>query len=520
VRESKRVYPHHELASQIIGSTNVDSVGSEGVELWFNSKLKGSVVSVDATRDALGRATFLDAAAAGGVRDGEPVRLTIDASLQYSIEQELKFSVAQTGARGGSVIVMNATNGEILALANEPSFDPNFRGASGDQRRNRVLTDGYEPGSTLKPVLLASALSSGMKPSDQVWGNRGSFTVQGRKISEAESHERYEWISLKRMIQVSSNVASAKLALKIGADTYSRTLQQLGFGERSGMGFPGEISGRVPPRKSWQPLTLANIGFGQGVLVTPIQMARAYAAFLNGGWLVQPTLVLDQPNRERPRRVLSAAVAEQVQEALSLVTRDDGTGTKAGLPGYQVAGKTGTAQTVDPVTRKYSKTRFISSFVGFARGVEPRLVIYTALDGPKGVYYASETAAPLFRRSLQAVVNRFSIPADPVLAAQPERQDAPKVQVMAEPQILTEGGRREALDWEKSAESEESRSREGAPAWVMPSVTGLTAREALRALHGQPFDLEMLGQGIVKSQSPEAGKAVAGRTQVRLQLGL
>lgn len=226
-----------------------------------------------------------------------------------------------------------------------------------------------------------------MKLTDQVWGNHGSFVVQGKKISEAEAHEKFEWITLKKMIQVSSNVGSAKLALKIGADTYSRTLEQMGFGTRTGIGFPGEISGRVPARKSWQPLTLANIGFGQGILVTPLQMLRAYAAFLNGGWLVQPSILREQPGaeakREAPRRLFSQAVAEQVQEALSAVTSEGGTGLKARLEGYDVAGKTGTAQTVDPTTGKYSRSRFIASFIGFARGVEPRLVIYTALDGPK-----------------------------------------------------------------------------------------------------------------------------------------
>ena len=319
VRESKRVYPHHELAAHVLGDTNVDNEGLEGAELWFNKSLKGRVVSIDTTKDALGRPTFLDAAAAGSVRDGEPVRLTIDASLQYSVQQELKGSVERTRSRGGTAIVMNAVNGEILAMANEPAFDPNLHGAPPAQRRNRAITDGFEPGSTFKPVLLASALSSGMKLSDVVWGNHGSFTLQGRTISEAEAHEKFEWISLKKMIQVSSNVGAAKLALKVGADPFLATIQSLGFGLKSGLGFPGEISGRVPPRKSWQPLTLANIGFGQGVLVTPLQMTRAYAAFLNGGWLVEPLLTLDdQPDVKRaaPKRVFPAAVADQVVKAL------------------------------------------------------------------------------------------------------------------------------------------------------------------------------------------------------------
>lgn len=529
VRESKRVYPHHDLASHVIGDTNVDSEGLEGIELWKNGSLKGSVVSVETTKDAMGRPTFLDASEAGAVKDGQAIGLTLDASLQYSVEQELKFAVARTSSRGGGVVVMNATNGEILAMANEPGFDPNFKGAPLDHRRNRVVTDGYEPGSTLKPVLLASALASGMKLTDQVWGNHGSFVVQGKKISEAEAHEKFEWISLKKMIQVSSNVGSAKLALKIGADAYSKTLEQMGFGSRTGIGFPGEISGRVPPRKSWQPLTLANIGFGQGILVTPLQMLRAYAAFLNGGWLVQPSIIRDQPGsdskREAPRRIFSQAVAEQVQEALSAVTADGGTGLKARLEGYDVAGKTGTAQTVDSATGKYSRSRFIASFIGFARGVEPRLVIYAALDGPKGVYYASETAAPLFQKVLQAVTNRFSIPADP---SRMKPAVAPPSQMVAHsdqtttgqahaepapgPAIIETGARRDPLRWEGNA-------ADGSHLWRMPSLVGLTGREALRAMQGQPFEIEITGQGVVRSQHPEAGASVAERSQIRLSLG-
>ena len=251
-----------------------------------------------------GKTPFIDSSAAKAAedgRDGEPVTLTLDASLQFSVEEELRNSVRKASARAGSVIVMNSVNGEILAMANVPSYDPNQRGASPDRRRNRALTDGYEPGSTMKPVLLASALGNGMHLTDQVWGERGKFKIGGRTISEASSHEHFEWISLKRIIQVSSNIGAAKVALKLGADRYLATLKAFGFGNKTGTGFPGEISGRVPPRKSWVPITLANIGFGHGVLVTPIQMTRAYAAFLNGGWLVHPTLMkTNAQNASRP----------------------------------------------------------------------------------------------------------------------------------------------------------------------------------------------------------------------------
>lgn len=199
VKESKRVYPHGELAAHVLGSSNIDSEGVEGIELWQDEKMRGKVLSVSAIKDAMGRPTFIDSVSAKSVqdhRDGQPVTLTIDASLQYAVEQELKNTVTKHSARGGSVIVMNAVNGEILAMANQPAFNPNDKNVAPDRRRNRALTDGYEPGSTLKAVLMASALSNNWKPSDQVWGEMGQgLKIQGRKISEAEAHEKYGWLT-------------------------------------------------------------------------------------------------------------------------------------------------------------------------------------------------------------------------------------------------------------------------------------------------------------------------------------
>ncbi len=554
VNESKRIYPHGELAAHILGDVNIDSEGKEGVELWTNEKLSGKVVSVSAIKDALGRPSFIDAVAARHVKDGEPVQLTIDASLQFAVEQELRSAVAKTGSRAGSVIVMDSVTGEILAMANEPSFNPNDKGVPAWKRRNRALTDGYEPGSTMKAVLLSTALTKGMKLTDQLYAEKGSFIVQGKRISEAEVHEKFEWISLKKMIQVSSNVGAAKLALKVGADSYFNMLKTFEFGSRTNTGFPGEISGRVPGRKLWQPLSTANIGFGQGVLVTPIQMLRAYAAFANGGWLVQPSLLKTQLEKTpgsagaglgsgtepptgptasvkaAPKRILSQKVADQVSEALRSVTEDKGTGIKANLDGYVVAGKTGTAQVVDPITGKYSHSRYMASFIGYPVGVDPKLVIFTALDEPHGVYYAGETAAPLFRAVLNAATNRLSIPATVekklILGegAHPERnarrllasasavQDELKLSLAkaVSPDIPTPEAQ---IQWEG-----EKGSQEPALAWKMPLLHGLTAREAIRALQGHQFNLEVQGSGVVRTQVPEEGKIIATGSTVKLNL--
>jgi len=513
VKESERVYPHGRLASHILGDVNVDSEGLEGIELYKNDQLRGRVASVTAIKDAYGRPTFIDADAVQNVHDGEPVTLTLDASLQFEVEQELENAIRRTGARAGTVIVMDAARGEILAMANEPSFNPNTKGIDPENRRNRAVTDGYEPGSTLKAVLAAAVLGHGGKLTDQVWGERGSFLVQGHRISEAEAKEKFEWVSLKKMIQVSSNVAAAKFAMRLGSDSYLNVIHSFGFGEKTGVNFPGEIAGKIPPRTEWSPLALANIGFGQGILVTPIQMTRSYAAVLNGGWLVHPTLIKEadpQPHLEKPVRIFSQRVSNGVLEALETVTQEGGTGLKAALPGYRVAGKTGTAQMVDPSTRKYSKDKYVASFIGFPLGVDSKIVIFTSLAEPRGAYYAAETAAPFFKEVLNSVVHRCGLPIRPspikILADQVERD---RVRLSQASAVMASDVKL------KKPEATLGQRQDG---WIMPSLKGFAPREVFQILQGYPFQLEMVGSGVVSSQVPEEGKVVAEGSTIKLTL--
>jgi cell division protein FtsI (penicillin-binding protein 3) len=517
VKESDRVYPHGPLAAHVVGSVNVDVEGVEGIELWLNDRLRGRVASVQAIKDALGRPTFIDAIAAKSVQDGEAVTLTLDGALQYEVERHLKTAVQKASAQGGSVIVMNAESGEILAMANEPSFNPNDNAAPADRRRNRAVTDGYEPGSTLKAMLAASAISHGWKMSDEVWGERGSFVVQKHKISEAEAREKFEWVNLKKMLKVSSNIAAAKVALKLGVEKYLRTLHLFGFGSKTGLGFPGEISGRIPKKKDWQPLTLANVGFGQGILVTPLQMVRAYGAILNGGLLVQPSLLKSSglvAAAEPPVRIFSQRVSDEMIDALEGVTQEGGTGVKAALPGFRVAGKTGTAQMVDPETGTYSREKYIASFIGFPIGVQPKIVIFTSIIEPKGVYYASETAAPLFKEVLASVANRCSLPGN-----------LPVSPVLARGEIITD-----VVQMHQAAPEEQSGAQvQDAPVSddlgpgpvpldVIPSFQGLTPREILRRFKGRHLQWEILGSGVVKTQSPMPGSPLVEGGVIRLIL--
>jgi cell division protein FtsI (penicillin-binding protein 3) len=383
-----------------------------------------------------------------------------------------------------------------------------------------------------------------MKLSDRVHCNGGSIVVQGRKISEAESHEKFEWLSLDQIIQVSSNVGAAKLALKVGADPFQKTLDSLGFGSRTGIGFPGEIVGKLPSKKPWQPLTLANVGFGQGILVTPLQMLRAYAVFANGGWLVQPRLLKDDREEARlaaPQRVLTPAQAEAVTQALRMVTQSPGTGLKAVPEGYTVAGKTGTAQMVEPGTGRYSRSNYVASFIGYPVGTasaDARFVIFTALHAPRGVYYASETAAPLFRNVLKIVANRFSLPThldsrapEKTLAAGKARPRNDEVQTQSAHPVPIAMQRAKAAQLEAaptvqpvqllpvSPVSGQASGEEVQMVYRVPSFQGLSAREVLRTLNGHRFRLEIRGTGLVRSQFPEAGQTLADDGQIRLELG-
>jgi len=369
-----------------------------------------------------------------------------------------------------------------------------------DLKRNRAVTDPYEPGSTLKPLLLASALGRGMRLSDRIHGEGGSVVIQGKRISEAESHEQFGWLSLKEWIVRSSNVVSAKLALKLGRDTVLNGYRAFGLGARTGLGFPGESAGKIPKLQGLSMLELANLGFGQGLTATPIQVARAYGAILNGGWLVQPVLISGQAGQTPPRRVMSAETAQQIQSVLEAVVdpSGEGTGKRGAIDGYRIAGKTGTAQAVDPGTGRYSKTRYFVSFAGFALGVRPKVVIFVGLDYPKGSYYAAETAAPLFREVQESVLRKFSIPPSrvaPRLANAPAQAPSKPATVVVKLSAPDRGNR-------------------------VPLLTGLTPGEALRLLSARNWSVEIKGgSGLISAQHPSAGSEMGADRSMRLVLG-
>lgn len=554
VREQRRAYPHAESAAHVVGSVSVDLEGLEGIELGLNPKLKGKLAAFDSVRDALGRPTFIDAKAESRVKEGENVRLTLDASLQFAVEAALRETAQQYRAVGGTVIVMDAKSGEILALANQPGFDPNTRRTSGahrpENRRNRAVTDAFEPGSTMKPILMASALSNGWRTDELIWGGLGQFSIQGHQITEAESHEKFSWLTLKRVVEVSSNIGAAKAALKLGAKPYVSTLRSLGFGARTGLTFPGEVPGRLQGLgqsqavSRIQPIELATMGFGHGLMATPIQMTSAYATLLNGGWSVKPRLILGEERAaaDAPRRIFTSQVTDAVIDALRAAVGNEGTGKKARLSGYDVAGKTGTSQMLEPGTKRYSKSRYYASFIGFALGVEPKLVIYAGVEAPQGAYYGGDVAAPLFRKALHAATVRFGMPADPRFMT-PDTQDSPSApdSVLAHsgggvqyPPVLPlqrrsdsqplEGDlpRKEIVDSVLTSQASAEFVRVeggGTRKWIVPSLVGMTSRQALRVIEGHRLKLKITGAGVVRRQEPQPGAEIEEGATLRLQLG-
>ena len=508
VKEMKRVYPHGELASSLLGSVNVDTEGLEGVELWKNSFLRGKGATVDAFKDALGRPTLINGSETKTV-DGESVALSIDASLQYSVEESLQETMDRTQSDSGMVVVMDSNNGEILALAQSPAHRV---------KKVMALTDGYEPGSTMKPLLLATAINKGVvKLNDQFFGHYGKFVLQGRTISEAEAKEKFGNISLKKMVEVSSNIVAAELALKVGAERFVSGLKELGFGAHTGIGFPGEITGWMPAQtKSIRPLTLATMGFGQSVMVTPLQMLRAYASLSNGGYLVEPTL-MKRSEKDSIKRipVLKAGAVRDVTEALLSVTEAEaGTGHAAVVEGFRVAGKTGTAQVVDSHTHRYSNTHHISSFIGFPVGVKQPITILVVLNHPKGPnYFGGATAAPLFSKVLKEVTSRFSIPStEKVRIPLAESTPAPPSSLHQEVIQIAQSSA------ELAEQSVASTKEVNLDHPVMPSMLGLTPQEAILAL--KPFypQVQIHGFGLIRKQIPESGSLISSHVRVSLYL--
>ncbi|MBI5848719.1 MAG: penicillin-binding protein 2 [Nitrospirae bacterium] len=416
--EAKRFYPRGILASHIVGAVGKENQPLEGIELKYDKYLRTSSGKVQVARDASGRVL-----STGMVMEskGNDIILTIDEGLQYIAEKELDKAMLKWRSVAATAIMMDPFTGEILALAARPAFDLNeIMKAGKNDVRNRAITDIYEPGSTFKVVAGSAAIEEKLFPAGQTFDcSRGSIEVGGKNIKDAHKHGL---LTFEEVIQKSSNVGTIMIAMKLGRERLYDYTKRFGFGDRTNIDLPGEVSGWIRKPEKWSATSLGAIPIGQEVAVTPLQVLRAYSAIANGGYLVQPHLVSEirtpegQPvfsfSPDQKKRIISEKTAARMRDILKTVVEEGGTATGAAIDGNKVAGKTGTAQLVDQRTKRYSKDRFISSFVGFVPADNPKIAMIVVVHEPKGAIYGGVVAAPVFKTVADQALSYMNVPRD------------------------------------------------------------------------------------------------------------
>jgi len=472
--EWQRYHPLGPETGHLLGFVGVDGGGLEGVERTWNSLLAGQSGLRQVKRDARQR-LLPDSSWLREPVAGQAITLTLDASIQSIAYAALAEGVRNQNAKGGSVVVMRPQDGAILAMASWPGYNPNnFRQYRPGEWRNRAITDVFEPGSTLKPFTIAAALKSGRwQPDSKIYCENGAMQIADYTIHDDHPEE---WLDVTGVLMHSSNIGSAKMALDIGAESMHNMMEEVGFGRRSGTGLSGESSGIVLPPERWGPVETANIAFGQGIAVTPLQLATAFSVLANDGKYAPPTLFTDQLGKQPITSVMSPEVAHQVARMLEYASSEDGTGSLAVPAGYRVAGKTGTAQKPSP-RGGYSKDKYNAVFAGFAPVDDPQLVIVVLIDEPQKSIYGGKVAAPVFRHIAESVLPYLGVP-----AGMDETADAGTWRTMP---IATEQ-----------------------PMFDAESLFGMSMREVRRFSAQRGLRLHAHGSGWVVRQKPTATSAL------------
>lgn len=546
-KEHKRYYPQQGLAGQILGFVGVDSNGLEGIERAFESKLAGDMTKIMARRDAQGRMMLTNEAPKIEAFEGASIELTIDERIQRVAEAELNKQIEKYEAKGGYAVVIHVPTGEVLALANTPSFDPNrFKEFTSSDWRLRNITDTFEPGSVVKPLVLAAALE------EQTVNLQTRFDCEDGRIkigrySIRDSHA-HDTLTAAEVVQVSSNICAYKMAQTIGKEKLYQYYKDFGFGARTGLGMRGEQPGLIWPSDRWAEVSFANIAFGQGFTATPLQVANATAAIANGGMLMKPRLirrildrdghVLEQPRPELIRQVVSPDVAQQTARAMALVTVEGGTAKQAAMKDFTVAGKTGTAQKVNPKTRRYDSRMWVASFVGFLPAENPEIVIAVSVDEPQRVHYGGVVSAPVFKKIAEEAINVLGIlpvPSSQRWKVSPEQDEQGEeggvaTGAPAEAPPRSEAAHQEPETGEQVFDLGATTLSEVAEGEVvdtsvrvdggirMPNLRGLTLRQAIEQGKRLGTLPEINGWGKVVSQSPEAGEIWKEGDPIRLEL--
>ena len=407
-REYRRYYPLGPVAGHVLGFTNVDDQGQEGIELAYDNWLRAVPGQRRVLRDLHGNTVELVESMVLPV-PGKDLQVSLDRRIQYLAYRELKAAVERHHARAGSAVVLDALSGEVLALVNEPDFNPNNRANLKSQVfRNRAVTDVFEPGSTLKPLTIAAALESGrFHARSMIDTAGGALTVNGRTIRDVHT---YAALTVAGVIEKSSNVGAAKIALALNKRDHYALLRRAGFGASTGIRLPGEVFGQLRSPGSWVPIEQATIAFGYGISATPLQLARAYAMLANGG-ISLPVTMLKRATTPEGERVLTERTTREVRAMLELAVGAEGTGASAQVADYRVAGKTGTVRKLTP--QGYSDDKYVAWFAGMAPASHPRLVMVVAVDEPRsGGYFGGQVAAPVFSRVMAGALRLLDIPAD------------------------------------------------------------------------------------------------------------
>lgn len=549
VKEYKRFYPNRKLAATVLGAVGLDSVALGGLELFYDRYLKSNAEPVVVDQDARGRSyvpnTFHD------LENTHSVTLTLDKTIQFIIEKELAAAVDQNQAKSGIAVVMNSRTGEIMGMASYPDFDPNqYTEFDMTHSKNRVVTDSFEPGSIFKAVTVAAALESGKVDIDKKFDcEGGAYKIDKFTIND---HGHYGMLTLPEIIKVSNNICSLKIAQYIGRDAFSKTILDFGFGGKTGIDVPGEVSGIMSTPKNWSILQMSTISFGQGISVTPVQIVAAYSAIANGGYLMKPFLVkqivdakggiVKENHPQIVRKVLSESNARKVVEMLKLVVGPGGTGTAAQVEEYGTAGKTGTAQKVEEGKKGYSSNKYIGSFVGIAPADDPRITVLVSINEPRGSHFGGVVAAPAFREIVRKVLPYLRVPPSankgPVILTKEDKKSESKPNQAKKEDKLKED---KLAKKEKDKKAKEELSKKGKSkaeenaadeepvvllpteltevepgVYKVPNWAGKPLREVLKNWDRQDVKLVVEGSGLCSEQKPAPGEVVRAGSEVKL----
>ncbi len=521
--EARRFYPNRELAAHLLGYVDIDGKGIAGLELKLNDRLRGSSEAVPAIHDSRGSVVFSEHLLDDRAAHGDDIYLTIDKAIQHAAEKELELAIRTFEARAGSVVAIEPRTGELLAMADYPTFNPNNPAASPSyHRRNRAITDRFEPGSTTKAFTVAGALALGaIKPDQRIDCEEGVMNVADHQIHDLR---KWEELTPSQILAYSSNIGTAKIGMAMGKAALYRTLRRFGFGEPTGLPLPGETGGILHHHKRWYEMDAATVAFGQGMSVSAVQLAYAAGAIANRGRLMEPILikrVTDGTGRTVQeavprvrRRAVPAWAARLVADMMTGVTGERGTGRAAAIDGYLVAGKTGTAQKADYVNGGYAEGKWVSSFVGFVPVNDPELLVVAMVDEPVIAHHGGTVASPVFRRVAETALRNMGV------AARGERRALSEIirsramqRKKAAQQAVANGAKGSAAEAEP-----EALPPLGADEVRVPDLTGLAARPALVAARDAELELQLQGSGRVVRQSPPAGRVVKRGTRLRAVL--